>query len=283
MTASDSPTDETAQAGARLPTWFIPHGGGPCFFMDWRLMGGPADTWDKTAAWLRSLAASLPTKPKAIVVISGHWEEDAFTASTAVQPSMIYDYTGFPPHTYQLKYPAPGAPKVAERVVELLKAAGLPAKTSPSRGFDHGVFIPFLLIFPDADIPVVPLSLKRNLDPQEHLAAGRALQALRDEGILIVGSGMSYHNMHAFSTPSATAPSEAFDHWLMDTVSDKDAKHRWDNLVHWAEAPAARNAHPREEHLLPLMVAAGAAGDAEGERMFSDIAMQARLSGFRFG
>lgn len=284
MSATDKTEDQTrASQGKRLPTWFIPHGGGPCFFMDWRLMGGPADTWDKTAAWLRSLAASLPTKPKAIVVISGHWEEDAFTASTAVHPSMIYDYTGFPPHTYQLKYPAPGAPKVAERIVELLKAAGLPAKTDSSRGFDHGVFIPFLLIFPDADIPVVPLSLKRNLDPEDHLAAGRALKSLRDEGVLIVGSGMSYHNMHAFSTPSATAPSEAFDHWLTDTVGDKDTKNRWNSLAHWASAPAARNAHPREEHLLPLMVAAGAAHDAQGERVFSDIAMQARLSGFRFG
>ena len=266
-----------------LPTWFIPHGGGPCFFMDWTLMGGPADTWKKTEAWLRGLAASLPRRPKAIVVVSGHWEEEAFTAGAGVSPALIYDYTGFPPHTYALTYPAPGAPALADRIVELLTAAGLPARTDRSRGFDHGVFIPFLLIFPDADIPVVPLSLRRDLDPAEHLAAGRALASLRDEGVLIVGSGMSYHNMRAFSTPAATRSSEVFDRWLTDTVGEKDPGRRWKSLAHWADAPAARDAHPREEHFIPLMVAAGAASDEAGERVFTDVAMMARLSGYRFG
>jgi aromatic ring-opening dioxygenase catalytic subunit (LigB family) len=279
---NSAPNDHGAN-GERLPTLFIPHGGGPCFFMDWTLMGGPADTWKATEAWLRGLAESLPQRPKAIVVVSGHWEEAAFTASTAAEPSMIYDYTGFPAHTYELKYPAPGAPQLAERIVELLTAAGLPARTDASRGFDHGIFIPFMLIFPESNIPVVPLSLKRDLDPAEHLAAGRALRALRDEGVLIVGSGMSYHNMRGFSTPAATAPSEAFDRWLTQAVSDEDPRHRWESLAHWDEAPAARNAHPREEHLLPLMVAAGAAADETGERVFSDVAMMARLSGYRFG
>lgn len=246
-------------------------------------MGGPADTWKAMEAWLRGLAELLPQRPKAIVVVSGHWEEPAFTVSTAAHPGMIYDYSGFPPHTYELSYPAPGAPELARRIVDLLTAAGLPARTDSSRGFDHGVFIPFLLIFPDADIPVVPLSLKHDLDPGEHLAAGRALATLRDEGVLIIGSGMSYHNMRAFSTPAATAPSEEFDHWLTQTVGQRKASERWDDLVHWADAPAARNAHPREEHLLPLMVAAGAAAEEKGERVFSDTAMMARLSGYRFG
>ena len=283
---SDASTDDTPKGGhnsARLPTLFIPHGGGPCFFMDWGARGDPPDTWNKTAEWLRGLADSLPARPKAIVVISGHWEEPAFTAASVEHPSLIYDYSGFPPHTYQLKYPAPGSPELAQRIVGLLQAAGLPARTSSSRGFDHGVFIPFLLIYPDADIPVVPLSLKQDLDPEEHLAAGRALQSLRDEGVLIVGSGMSYHNMHSFSTPAATAPSEAFDSWLTKTGGEDDVQKRWNGLVHWDEAPAARNAHPREEHLLPLMVAAGAAPDERGERIFSDVAMKARLSGYRFG
>jgi len=269
--------------GATLPTFYIPHGGGPCFFMDWTLMGGPADTWHKTAAWLRGVAASLPARPKAIVVISGHWEEPAFTASAAAKPGMIYDYTGFPPHTYQLQYPAPGAPALAERIIALLNAAGLPAHPDPARGFDHGVFIPFLLIFPDAKIPVVPLSLKEDLDPEEHLAAGRALEALRDEGVLIVGSGMSYHNMHAYRTPGATAPSEIFDAWLTETLGKGERAHRWKGLARWAEAPAGRNAHPREEHLLPLMVAAGAGGEAPGRRVFSDVVMMARISAFQFG
>jgi aromatic ring-opening dioxygenase catalytic subunit (LigB family) len=281
--SADEPGDDGRSVTAPMPSYFIPHGGGPCFFMDWTVVGGPADTWHKTAAWLRGLAASLPARPKAIVVVSGHWEESAFTASSAAAPALIYDYTGFPPATYQLRYPAPGAPELAGRIVELLKAAGLPARTDPSRGFDHGIFIQFLLIFPDADIPVVPLSLKHDLDPDEHLAAGRALASLRDEGVLIIGSGMSYHNMHAFSTPAATEPSEIFDRWLSETVGDPDPRDRWERLVEWSRAPAARNAHPREEHLLPLMVAAGAAADEPGARVFSDTAMMARLSGFRFG
>lgn len=266
-----------------LPTLFIPHGGGPCFFMDWTLMGGPADTWDATANWLRGLSATLPAKPKAIVVISGHWEERVFTASSASSPHMIYDYTGFPPHTYKLQYPAPGEPALAEHMVSLLKKAGLPARTDSTRGFDHGIFIPFLLAFAAADIPIVPLSLTANLDPAEHLAAGRALAELRNEGVLIVGSGMSYHNMHAFRTPAATAPSLIFDDWLTDALAEKDRETRWERLCRWDTAPAARNAHPREEHLLPLMTAAGAGDDSPGRRIFSDNVMMATISGFRFG
>lgn len=265
-----------------MPTFFIPHGGGPCFFMDWNLMGGPADTWDKTEAWLRGLIATLPERPKGIVVISGHWEELAFTASTAEQPEMIFDYSGFPPHTYQLSYPAPGAPRLAERIVMLLSDAGLPAATDASRGFDHGVFIPFLLIDPEASIPVVPLSLQRGLDPELHLAAGRALAPLRDEGILIVGSGMSYHNMGGYRTPAAVQTSATFDRWLTQTVeAEPDA--RWDALTRWAEAPAGVASHPREEHLLPLMVAAGAGFAEVGSKPFSDNVMMADISAFRFG
>ena len=265
-----------------MPTFFIPHGGGPCFFMDWTLMGGPADTWDKTEAWLRGLLVMLPQRPKGIVVISGHWEEQAFTASTAERPGMIFDYSGFPPHTYQLSYPAPGAPALAERVVSLLREAGLPAATDALRGFDHGVFIPFLLVDPEASIPVVPLSLQRDLDPEQHLAAGRALATLRDEGILIVGSGMSYHNMRGYRTPAAVATSATFDKWLTQAVqAEPDA--RWAALTRWAEAPAAVSSHPREEHLLPLMVAAGAGFDAAGSKPFTDNVMMADISAFRFG
>jgi len=268
----------------RLPTYFIPHGGGPCFFMDWSLTGDPANTWDSTAAWLRELPTTLPAAPKAIVVISGHWEQPVFTAASVVSPALIYDYTGFPRHTYELQYPAPGAPWLAQRVVELLTAAGLPAGLDADRGFDHGIFIPFLLLFPTANIPIVPLSLQRDLDPAQHLAAGRALSALRDEGVLIVGSGMSYHNMRGFRTADGAASSEIFDRWLTDTLGVPDLQNRWNSLVRWSDAPAARSAHPREEHLLPLMIAAGAAADVTGQRVFSDTVMRgARISGYRFG
>lgn len=269
-------------ATSPMPTFFIPHGGGPCFFMDWTLMGGPADTWHKTERWLRGMIDGLPERPKGIVVISGHWEESVFTASTAPTPGMIFDYSGFPPHTYQLSYPAPGAPALADRVITLLRAAGLPAAADPLRGFDHGVFVPFLLVDPDATIPVVPLSLKNDLDPAEHLAAGRALSSLRDEGILIIGSGMSYHNMRAFRTPAAAAPSALFDRWLKETIA-ADPATRQERLEHWDAAPAGRESHPREEHLLPLMVAAGAGGDSPGLCPFSDNVMMADISAFRFG
>lgn len=273
---------ETTAAAATMPTFFIPHGGGPCFFMDWTAMGGPADTWNKTEQWLRGLLATLPERPKGIVVISGHWEEPVFTASAAARPGMIFDYYGFPPHTYELSYPAPGAPGLAERVVSLLEQAGLPAAISPDRGFDHGVFVPFLLVDPEASIPVVPLSLKADLDPAEHLAAGRALSVLRDEGILIIGSGMSFHNMRAFRSPAAREPSARFDAWLTEAVESDPAARR-EKLTHWAEGDAARLSHPREEHLLPLMVAAGAGGDSPARKDFGDNVMMADISAFRFG
>jgi len=167
-------------------------------------------------------------------------------------------------------------------VVSLLTQAGLPARTDPSRGFDHGVFVPFLLIDPDATIPVVPLSIKADLDPAEHIAAGRALAPLRDEGILIVGSGMSYHNMRGFRTPAATRPSAVFDQWLTSAVEAEPAE-REAQLSHWSDAPAGRLSHPREEHLLPLMVAAGAGAQSQGVKVFGDNVMMADISGYRFG
>jgi aromatic ring-opening dioxygenase catalytic subunit (LigB family) len=261
-----------------LPTYFIPHGAGPCFFMDWTR--GPAHTWDKTAAWLKGLMADLPERPKAILIVSGHWEAPAFTVGASPAPPMLFDYFGFPEHTYRLTFAAPGAPALAQRVRSLLDAAGLPTDEDLERGYDHGVFVPLKLVTPDADIPVLQLSLKAGLDPQEHLAAGRALAPLRDEGVLILGSGMSWHNMRGFS-PAFTAKSEAFDAWLSAALAEpatRDAA-----LGRWAEGPYAREAHPREEHLAPLFVAAGAAEGEPGRHAFKDIAMDVAISGYAFG
>ncbi len=263
---------------AKMPALFIPHGGGPCFFMDWSR--GPADSWDKTAAYLRSILSSLPEKPKGIVVVSGHWEEPQFTVATGAHPSLIYDYYGFPEHTYALRYDAPGAPALAERVRALLTAAGIASASDAARGWDHGVFIPLKVAFPEADIPVVQLSLKSSLDPAEHRAAGRALQALREEGVLILGSGMSFHNMRGFGDPRFTPVSEAFDSWLTTAVS-RPERERGEALAHWSEAPGGRLSHPREEHLIPLMVVAGAS-DEPGAKVFSDRVMETTLSAFQF-
>ncbi len=260
---------------AAQPALFIPHGGGPCFFMEWSM--GPRDTWDSMAAWLRGLAATLPARPRAILVISGHWEEEAFAVTAAPRPPLIYDYYGFPEHTYRLQYPAAGDPALAAHIVSLLSDAGLPARMDAARGFDHGVFIPFMLIFPDADIPIVQMSLHHSLDPGLHLRAGNALAALRNEGVLIVGSGMSYHNMQGFGDPRSKLVSEQFDAWLNESVCNAGA------LANWEAAPGARAAHPREEHLIPLMAAAGAGGGAKGTRIYNDQALGVTVSAFRFG
>ncbi len=244
---------------------------------------GPPDTWHKMAGWLGGLGKSITPAPKAILVISGHWEEPQFTVTSSSHPPLIYDYSGFPPETYQLKYPAPGSPDLAERIVGLLTGAGIPARSDPERGFDHGVFIPFKVIYPQAEIPVVQLSLRAGLDPATHLEAGLALAPLRDEGVLIAGSGMSYHNMRGLMRGRILPESDQFDAWLTAAVCMPDPEARNKELKQWRLAPAARNAHPREEHLLPLMVAAGAAGEDVGSRIFTDRVMGATVSAYRFG
>jgi len=248
--------------------------------MDWTW--GPAVTWAATQRFLEGLSATLPAPPKALLVVSGHWEEPVFTASAAAQPRLIFDYSGFPEHTYRLTWPAPGDPELAERVAGLLSQAGLPAGLNANRGFDHGVFVPLKVAFPEAKIPVVTLSLAASLDPALHLAAGRALAPLRDEGVLIVGSGMSFHNLRAYLRPETAERARAFDSWLTRAV-ESPATERSALLTGWREAPFAAFAHPREEHLIPLMVAAGAGGDAPGTRIFGDEPMGAAISAYRFG
>ena len=277
MTLKDPAPDAAASV---MPTWFIPHGGGPCFFMD----SNPPHAWERMADFLKGLAATLPARPRAIVVVSAHWLGGAFSATSGARPDLIFDYHGFPPHTYALRYPAPGEPALAARITALLQAAGLPSQQDASRGFDHGVFIPMLLMFPGADIPVVQLSLSTTLDPAMHLAAGRALQALRQEGVLIIGSGMSYHNMRGYGDPRSGPISDEFDAWLTAAVQAAPPQ-RQQSLIDWAQAPSARLSHPlrAEEHLLPLMVVAGSAGDDPGEKVFSDRVMETTLSAFRFG
>ncbi|MBB3174436.1 aromatic ring-opening dioxygenase catalytic subunit (LigB family) [Endobacter medicaginis] len=195
-------------------------------------------------------------------------------------PPLIYDYYGFPAHTYRLTYPAPGAPALAARAAALLGEAGFAASIDPSRGLDHGAFVPLKLAFPEADIPLVEMSLDRSRDPLLHLRAGQALAPLRDEGVLIIGSGMSFHNMRGYGDPRSTTPSEAFDAWLTETAT-LSGPERAERLARWTQAPSARFAHPEEEHLLPLMVAAGAS-EQPGQRIFHDLILETAISAFRF-
>ncbi|MDF2637224.1 MAG: dioxygenase [Novosphingobium lindaniclasticum] len=259
----------------RQPSFFIPHGGGPCFFMP-----DPQGNWTSMAAFLRGLPERLPAPPKAILVVSGHWETEGFAFTGAEQPELLFDYYGFPQHTYELRFDAPGAPALAERASLLLRGAGLAAAPDPQRGYDHGVFIPLKVAWPEADVPVVEMSLDRSLDPALHLAAGRALAPLRDEGVLILGSGMSFHNMRGYGNPASTEASLAFDQWLTRTV-EADAGPRAEALSQWAQAPGGRFSHPREEHLLPLMVVAGTAQGA-GKKVYSDLVLKTAISAFRF-
>jgi aromatic ring-opening dioxygenase catalytic subunit (LigB family) len=267
----------------RQPTLFISHGGGPWPFMDMSRLA-PQAFWDRLAAHLGGLDASLPERPKAVLVVSGHWEEERPTVNAGAHPPLLFDYYGFPEHTYRLSYPAPGSPELAVRVRALLADAGIGNGTDAERGFDHGVFVPFMLIYPDAATPILQLSMLHSLDPEAHLALGRALAPLRDEGVLIVGSGLSYHNLPAMLSqdPRHLQAAAAFEAWLTEAVEAEPAE-RDQRLAAWAQAPGARLSHPREDHLLPLMVAAGAAGADPGRRDYADVLAGKAVSGYRFG
>jgi aromatic ring-opening dioxygenase catalytic subunit (LigB family) len=261
----------------RLPTLFLPHGGGPCFFMDWP----GTNPFARLGDWLSQLPGQLGFTLHAILVISGHWEEPEFSLTGSSAPSLIYDYSGFPEHTYSLKYDAPGSPELALRTQHLLTDFGIPVRIDPARGFDHGTFVPLKVIYPEAQIPVVQLSLHRSLDPALHLAVGRALAPLREEGVLILGSGMGTHNLRGLDG-RYSAQLKQFDRWLTDAACHPDAKTRNLQLTHWLSAPHARIAHPHEDHLLPLMVVAGAAGEDQGRQIFHDSQMGMPVSAYLF-
>jgi aromatic ring-opening dioxygenase catalytic subunit (LigB family) len=255
--------------------------------MEW----DPPDTWNRMAEYLRAMPDEVKSRPKALVVVSGHWEEKVATIQNNPAPPLLYDYYGFPPSTYQISFPAPGAPKVSARVAELLGAAGIPYQYDNARGFDHGVFIPLKVAFPRADVPIVQLSLFASMDPAEHIGLGQALAPLRDEGVLIVGSGMTYHNVrtlmaHMRGGSNGQAPdagSQRFDDWLEEVLTKATPEERIAALAKWDRAPAARDAHPREEHLLSLHVVVGAAVNDPGRRTLKDVVMGAVESAFRFG
>jgi aromatic ring-opening dioxygenase catalytic subunit (LigB family) len=264
----------------RMPTYFLSHGGGP-----WPWLTGPIrDAMGQLEESLQRLPSELPERPKAILMVSGHWEAPGFTVQTNPNPPMFYDYGGFPEHTYRIQYPAPGSPALAGRVVELVTGAGIPVREDAERGYDHGMYSVLFPAWPDADVPVVQLAIKESFDPEEHLAVGRALAPLRDEGILILGSGFSYHNLRLFGA-GAAKPSAEFDEWLGATIIDANPAERTARLRDWAKAPSARIAQPREDHLIPLMVAVGAAEDEPAARSYYEEGWFGGVtaSSFRFG
>jgi len=261
-----------------MPVIFVPHGGGPLPLL------GEANHRE-LITFMQGLALELP-QPKAILMISAHWEESIANVSSSVQPGMLYDYYSFPPESYEFQYPAPGNPELAVRIIHMLGGKGIPARLHSERDYDHGTFVPLMLMYPAAEIPVVQLSLLGSLNPQAHIDIGKAIAALREYGVLIIGSGMSFHNMRAFFSdePTATDKSYQFDQWLTQTLTAKDLKPeiREQRLVEWKAAPEARFAHPREEHLLPLHVCFGAAMAAspKAEVSFSGLLYNTHISGF---
>lgn len=261
----------------RMPTFFISHGGGP-----WPWMPEMRAHFEPLVVSLEQMATDLEQKPKAILCISGHWETDEFSVMGAAQPSMLYDYYNFPPETYEVVYPAPGAPDLAKRTADLIRAAGLPVSMDTERGFDHGTFTPLAVMYPDADVPVYQVSMRKNYSPADHVALGRALAPLRDEGVLIIGSGLSYHNLRMMSA-QAKGPSEAFDAWLGATLA-QSPKDRLQSLLNWEDAPYARVCHAQEDHFVPIFAAIGAAEDSIATRIYhqTDIMGGVTASGYRF-
>ena len=254
---------------------YFSHGGGPL-----PILG------DASHQAMVDFMLQLPSqlrKPDAILVISAHWEESAATLLGAITPPMFYDYYGFPDKAYEITYPAPGNPDLAERIVGLLNHNQIPARIDSQRGFDHGMFIPLKMMYPQADIPTLQLSLLRGLDPTAHLALGKALRPLLDENILVIGSGFSFHNMRAFIWEGGRRPDAAndgFQDWLIETCTGPlSPSERQQRLIDWHKTPSARYCHPREEHLLPLHVCAGMAEKA-ASTIFDDYILGKRSIAF---
>lgn len=260
--------------------YYIPHGGGPL-----PIMGD--DSHKGIIDLMRGMEDEVEGS-RAIILVTAHWEGQVVLLSGAAKPPLLFDYYNFPPETYRYNYPASGAPALAQEASALLSAASINNQINTERGFDHGTFVPMMLIRPSADIPILQMSLLASLDPDVHIKIGLALSPLVKQGVTIIGSGLSFHNLGAMlggQMPSRSED-ELFDAWLNDTLVGpgfSDAE-RTTNLVNWSKGPGARFCHPREEHLLPLHVCFGAASGAnlEGKNIYRDKLLGFHVSGFRW-
>ena len=233
---------------------YLSHGAGPL-----PLLGDAAH--DGMVRCLKSIPATI-RKPSAVIVVSAHWERSSLTITSGSNPPLIYDYSGFPKESYEITYPCPGQPLLARKIAKVFAEAGIETILDETRGFDHGLFVPLKLMYPEADIPCVQISLLNSLHSAEHIRVGQVLQGLQDPSILLIGSGFSFHNMRAFAAPQSAvskAQNESFEAWLLETCCSLELgeRARMNRLVNWEAAPFARYCHPREEHLLPLHVCYG--------------------------
>jgi aromatic ring-opening dioxygenase catalytic subunit (LigB family) len=254
---------------------YFSHGGGPLPIL--------GDASHKAMVDFMLQLPSRLRKPEAILVISAHWEESAPTLLGNPAPPMFYDYYGFPAEAYDITYPAPGSPELAERIAALLGKNNIPARIDSQRGFDHGLFIPLKMMYPQAEIPALQLSLHLGLDPKAHIDLGKALRELLAENILVIGSGFSFHNMNAFWEQRDNSPDPAnddFQNWLIEVVTGPISQaEREQRLIAWQQGPSARYCHPREEHLLPLHVCVGLA-NTPGTTIFDDYIFGKRAVAF---
>jgi len=254
---------------------YFSHGGGPLPIL--------GDTSHQAMVNFMLQLPSRLRKPDAILVISAHWEESIATLLGAQNPSMYYDYYSFPDKAYEITYPAPGDPELANRIASILNKNNILSCIDNKRGYDHGLFIPLKLMYPQADIPSLQLSLLRGLNPTAHIALGKALRELMPDNILVIGSGFSFHNMGAFSWEGIDTPdpeNEAFQDWLIEACTDPISQpKREEYLIDWQNAPSARYCHPREEHLLPLHVCIGMA-DNPAQTIFDDYILGKRAVAF---
>ncbi len=234
-----------------LPTIFVSHGAPTLALQD-----VPA------RHFLEGLAATLP-RPHAIVMATAHWETREASAGGALKPATIHDFGRFDDRLFAMRYPAPGDPALAERISDLCCEAGIASRVDPARGLDHGIWVPLLLMYPNADIPVVPLSVQPGYGPAHHLALGRALDSLRADNVLVIGSGSFTHDLHRFrggDVAQASPPDVVeFANWFDTALTEGRTQ---DLLAYRTHAPHAAENHPTEEHLLPLYTALGAAGPA---------------------
>ncbi|XP_073964098.1 uncharacterized protein [Choristoneura fumiferana] len=261
------------------PALFVNHGGGPMPLL------GDKDHVGLTNFLRDDVQKHVDFKNiKAIILVTAHWEEDKVTISSGNHHDLYFDYYGFPPESYKYKYDAPGDSKLAERIHAVLKKNGIDSRLDPTRGWDHGVFVPMMLINPAADIPIIQVSVLSNQDPAQHYKLGQALYEFRKEGIAVFGSGMSYHNMREFfnSRGAGRVINKEFDEYLSSVCTAEETRRR-EGLLKWREAKGATEAHPQRaaEHFMPLVVVAGAGGSKQGERIFNwDMGGVFRLSGF---
>jgi len=233
---------------------FLSHGGGPL-----PILGDEAH--HEMIDALKDISTKIE-KPSAIIVISAHWEEETVSITSGANPALIYDYYGFPKESYDITYPCTGHPELAQQAHQVFNKAGITSQLDDQRGFDHGLFIPLKLMYPNADIPCIQVSLNHNLNPSDHIEMGKALASIDMDNLFIIGSGFSFHNRKEFfeaPNDESKQKNEAFEQWLIETCSNKDLneKEREQRLINWEQAPHARYCHPREEHLLPLYVCYG--------------------------